>query len=82
MAQENEHIKGLKAARDRLIVQRRHVAAQIAEDSRHGFNDNLCNELILIQSSIEALDKAMADETQIAREQSKGVFIRASDPKA
>jgi hypothetical protein len=82
VAQENEHLKILAAARGKLIGHRRHVAGEIAEDSRRGFNDDQCNSLVLIQSAIEAVDKAIADETQSAREQNKGVFIRASDPKA
>ena len=73
MDKENEYIKELKAARGRWLADRRHAAEEIARDNRRGLNADSCNELILVQTAIEALDKAIADEVQIAREQSKGV---------
>jgi hypothetical protein len=62
---ENEHLKHLSAARDRLIADRRHAAKEIAHENRRGLNPDLCNELILVQNAIEALDRAIADEQKI-----------------
>jgi hypothetical protein len=64
--QENEHLKQLSAARRRLTADRRHAAKEIAQDNRRGLNGESCNELILVQNAIEALDRAIADEIQIA----------------
>jgi hypothetical protein len=63
--QENEHLKHLSAARDRLIADRRHAAREIAHDNRRGLNPDSCNELILVQNAIEALDRAIADEQKL-----------------
>jgi hypothetical protein len=82
LMRENEHVKQLSAARIRLIADRRHAAKEIADENRRGLNDNSCDALILIQTTIEAIDRAVADEAKLAREDSKGVFIKASDPPA
>ena len=74
---ENEHVKMLTVARSRLVSQRHHVVGEIAEDSRRGFNDNLCDALILIQSAIEAVDRAIADEALIAAASDK---LRITSP--
>ena len=79
---ENEHVKQLSAARGRLIADRRSAATAIADESRRGLNGDSCDALILIQTTLEAIDRALADEAKLAREESKGTFIRASDPPA
>ena len=66
--QENEHVKQLSAARSRLIADRRHAVQAIAEENRRGLNGDTCDALILIQTTIEAIDRALADETKLARE--------------
>ncbi|MGA9008803.1 MAG: hypothetical protein WB495_18455 [Xanthobacteraceae bacterium] len=65
---ENEHVKQLSAARVRLIANRRSTAAEIADESRRGLNGDTCDALILIQTTIEAIDRALADEAKLARE--------------
>ena len=63
---ENEHVKQLSAARVRLIADRRHAAQQIAEENRRGLNGDTCDALILVQTTIEAIDRALADEAKLA----------------
>jgi hypothetical protein len=79
---ENEHVKQLSAARVRLIADRRSAAIAIADESRRGLNGDSCDALILIQTTVEAIDRALADEAKLAREETKGVFIKASEPQA
>jgi hypothetical protein len=79
LMRENEHVKQLSAARGRLIADRRSAAIAIADESRRGLNGDSCDALILIQTTLEAIDRALADEEKLAREESKGVFIKASD---
>jgi hypothetical protein len=77
--QENEHIKQLAAARARLMADRRHAVKEIADENRRGLNDDSCDALILIQTAIEAIDRALADEAKLACE---GASVKASDPQA
>jgi hypothetical protein len=79
---ENAHAKQLSAARCRLVSDRRHAAQAIAEENRRGLNGDTCDALILIQTTIEAIDRALADEARLAGEESKGVSIKISDPQA
>src|ERR1700733_8039257 len=55
---ENEHVKQLSAARVRLIHDRRVAAKDIADESRRGLNGDRCDALILIQTTIEAIDRS------------------------
>jgi hypothetical protein len=66
--QENEHVKQLSAARSRLIANRRNAATEIAEENRRGLNGDTCDALILIQTTIEAIDRALVDEAKLASE--------------
>lgn len=66
--EENEHVNQLSAARGRLIADRRQAVQEIAGQNRRGLNGDTCDALILIQTTIEALDRALADETKFARE--------------
>jgi hypothetical protein len=65
---ENEHVKQLSAARGRLIADRRSAATAIADESRRGLNGDSCDALILIQTTIETIDRAIEDEKQLARD--------------
>jgi hypothetical protein len=79
----NSHSRPLlSAARVRLIADRRSAAIAIADESRRGLNGDSCDALILIQTTVEAIDRALADEAKLAREETKGVFIKASEPQA
>ena len=77
-----KHVKQLSAARGRLIADWRSAAIAIADESRRGLNGDLCDALILIQTTVEAIDPGARGRSKVAREETKGVFIRASDPQA
>ena len=66
MAEENEHIKKLIAARDREIAQRRDVAGALGEAYKRGHTENMRQVFIDIQNTIEAIDRAIAHEKLIA----------------
>ena len=57
MDQDNAHVKTLITARERMIQDRRNLADERMRDS-----------FIVAQSAIEAIDRAIAHETLIARE--------------
>jgi hypothetical protein len=66
MAQENEPIKNLTAARDREVAHRREVAGALAEKYDRAHTEIT---FISIQSTIDAIDRAIADENRIASRQ-------------
>jgi hypothetical protein len=72
MAQEIEAIKTLTAARDKLAEERRALAVAMAlgyrrrrSDDSH--TDQMREAFIGIQNTIEAIDRAIADENLVAR---------------
>ncbi|HSZ65805.1 MAG TPA: hypothetical protein VK825_06330 [Xanthobacteraceae bacterium] len=79
MMPENEHVKQLSAARVRLIHDRRVAAKDIADESRRGLNGDSCDALILIQTTVEAIDRAIEDEKQLARDSEAGAKINVVD---
>jgi len=60
MTQENEHIRILIAARGREIEQRRNAAKYVRGDTEY-----LRENFVKIQDTIEALNRAIADEEVI-----------------
>jgi hypothetical protein len=67
MTQENEHFRTLVAARNRELEHRRDVAKVLAEKYNRGHTEKW-ELFISIQSTIEAIDRALADEGQLANE--------------
>jgi hypothetical protein len=65
MAQENEHIKKLLAARDNEVAHRREVAGALAAQHQRGHEEDMRKAIVSIQNAIEALDRAIADEKLI-----------------
>jgi hypothetical protein len=80
MTQENEALKTLTAARDRLIDERRALAVAIAlgykrrrsDDSQ---TDNMRVAFVSIQNTIEAIDRAIGHEKFIASEQAEAYLV-------
>jgi hypothetical protein len=68
MAQENEHIQKLVAARDRMISDRRLLAEALASGYKDGDTERMRDSFIVAQKTIEAIDRAIAHETLVARE--------------
>jgi len=68
MAQENEHIQKLVAARDRMISDRRTLADALASEYKGGDTERMRDSFIVAQKTIEAIDRAIAHETLVARE--------------
>ena len=69
MAQENAHVKKLISARERMIQdRRRNLADALANEYKGGHTERMRDSFIVSQNAIEAIDRAIAHETLIARE--------------
>jgi antitoxin (DNA-binding transcriptional repressor) of toxin-antitoxin stability system len=66
MANENEHVAKLVAARSRMVTERREVASALTEKYKRSHTDNMRELLVQIQATIEAIDRAIADEKNMA----------------
>ncbi len=66
MDQENEHTKKLAAARGKLVDERRTVADALGKPYKKGHTENMRAAFVLVQNSIEAVDRALADERNMA----------------
>lgn len=67
MSQKNEHLETLTAARTMAVVARRKVAQSLAGPDRGAHTENMRDTFIKLQNIIESLDRAIADEEQIAK---------------
>jgi hypothetical protein len=67
MDTENEHVKNLSAARERLIAERRALAGELAKPFERLKTSESREKFIAIQHVIESIDRALADEKRIAR---------------
>ena len=65
LANEREHIDGLKKSRAKLIEQRR---ALVKRDGTSNRNEGFSDRIVAIQAAIEATDRAIAEEEQLATE--------------
>jgi hypothetical protein len=62
MAQDNEHIRKLIAARDREVEQRRNVADALAQAYERGETERMREVFINLQNTIEAIERAIQHE--------------------
>ena len=69
MAQENEHIRKLIEARHRQVEQRRTIADALAQPYERGETEGVRQAFIIIQSTIEAIERAMEHEEVLEGEQ-------------
>jgi hypothetical protein len=62
---DNHHIRTLEAARERMVKERRLFAFAITQfhDRNKGYDP--LSEFLRVQSAIEQIDKAIADETKL-----------------
>ena len=66
MAQENEHIRKLIAARDREVEQRRNIADALAKAYERGKTERRREVFINLQNTIEAIERAIQHEETLA----------------
>jgi hypothetical protein len=71
MAQDNEYVQKLIAARDREVVHRRDIAERLAEKYNRGDTENTREAFIKIQETIEAIERAVWHERYIAGQKSE-----------
>ncbi|MGA2312086.1 MAG: hypothetical protein ABSF87_06935 [Xanthobacteraceae bacterium] len=65
MAHDSEHLKKLTDARDRVVAERRQISDALAQEYKHGHSVEMRERFISIQNTIEAIDRAIADERRI-----------------
>ena len=70
MGRANEHIENLKSARRRAVVDRRKVAETLTAEYTADHTENMRSAFMELQGLIEAIDRSIADETQIESEES------------
>jgi hypothetical protein len=56
----------LSAARERLLEERRGLAGELAKPYERGKTEQLRERFIAVQATIDAIDRAIADERYIA----------------
>jgi hypothetical protein len=66
MAQDNEHVQKLIAARDREVTHRHDIAKDLAERHGRGDTESIREAFIKIQDVIEAIERAIWHERYIA----------------
>jgi hypothetical protein len=66
MADHNDHLAKLVAARSRMVTERRDVASALSEKYKRGQTNEMRELLVQIQATIDAIDRAIADEKNIA----------------
>lgn len=77
MAHDSEHLKKLTAARDRVVTERRQIVVALALEYKSGHTGETRERFISIQSTIEAIDRAIADERRIASGENSGAVVGA-----
>lgn len=66
MPDDNDHLAKLIAARSRMVTERRDVASALTEKYKRGQTNEMRELLVQIQATIDAIDRAIADEKNIA----------------
>jgi hypothetical protein len=66
MTEDNGHLAKLVAARSRMVTERRDVARALTEKYNRGQTNEMRELLVQIQTTIDAVDRAIADEKNIA----------------
>jgi hypothetical protein len=71
MAEDNDYVQKLIAARDREVTHRRDIAEALAEKHNRGDTENMREAFIKIQDVIEAIERAVWHERHIANPKSE-----------
>jgi hypothetical protein len=64
---DNEHVKALVAARLKTVAERRLIAEALKTDYRRGRSEETLETFVKLQETIEAIDRAIADEERMAK---------------
>lgn len=62
MDKESEHIKTLLNARERMVAGRRALADTLTKEYKRGHTEKMEERFIAVQNTIDAIDRALADE--------------------
>jgi hypothetical protein len=81
MAQDNEYVQKLIAARDREVAHRRDIARTLAEKQNRGDSENIREAFIKIQGVIEAIERAVWHEKYIATQSPSRSRLSASEAR-
>jgi hypothetical protein len=82
MTDGNDHLAKLVAARARMVTERREVARALTEKYKRGQTTEMREMLVQIQTTIDAIDRAIADEKNMASmpaQMTSGVNIGTPD---
>jgi hypothetical protein len=71
MAEENEHIQKLIAARDRQVEERREVAAVLGQKYERSTTEVNRSRFVTIQNTIEVIERAISHEGYMASKEPK-----------
>jgi hypothetical protein len=66
MDRDNQHIEKLIAAREVVVTQRRNAVDVLSRPYERGNAQDMKQAFMAVQATIEAIDRALADERQIA----------------
>lgn len=66
MTDYNPHVDELQRARDKELAQRREVAKALAQQYEGGRAEEMRDDFIKIQATIEAIERALAHEEYIS----------------
>jgi hypothetical protein len=67
MTAGNEHLETLRAARMRTVEGRREVGVGLTGDYEAGHTEDLRRLFVELQSTVEAIDRAILDEERLAQ---------------
>lgn len=81
MTDDNDHLAKLVAARSRMVAERRDVARALTEKYKRGQTNEMRELLVQIQATIDAIDRAIADEKNIASAHSPPTAVGFVDPQ-
>jgi hypothetical protein len=77
MADYNPHVEELQRARDRELAQRREVAKALAQQYEGGRAEEMRDDFIKIQATIEAIERAIAHEEYILSKERNSFWPQA-----
>jgi hypothetical protein len=63
---ENAYVKALVAACIKAVAERRRIAEALKTDYRRGHSEETLETFVKLQDTIEAIDRAIADEERMA----------------
>jgi hypothetical protein len=65
MTKDSEETTNLQNARNGLLQERRQLANELTKPYQRGATESLRERFIVVQSTIEAIDRAVKDEKQL-----------------